>query len=90
MPGNDPGGIVMTVLTGIIGAVFGGFVWTYLSGTDRYGDLDIVGIPAAVLGSLALLGVSHVRATVGLTVLLSGRLRDDKRVGDTRGRATVL
>ena len=55
MPGDDPGGIIVTILIGITGAVIGGFIWTFLTGTDSYGDLDIGGILIAVLGSLILL-----------------------------------
>jgi uncharacterized membrane protein YeaQ/YmgE (transglycosylase-associated protein family) len=55
MPGNDPGGILVTILIGIAGAVIGGFIWTFLTGVDSYGDLDIGGILIAVLGSLLLL-----------------------------------
>ena len=55
MPGDDPGGILVTILIGIAGAVIGGFIWTFLTGADSYGDLDIGGILIAVLGSLILL-----------------------------------
>ena len=55
MPGDGPGGILVTILIGIVGAVIGGFIWMFLTGTDSYGDLDIGGILIAVLGSLILL-----------------------------------
>jgi uncharacterized membrane protein YeaQ/YmgE (transglycosylase-associated protein family) len=55
MPGNDPGGILVTIVIGIVGAVIGGFVWNLLTGNDSYGDLDIGGIIIAVIGALILL-----------------------------------
>ena len=55
LPGDDPGGIVVTMLIGIAGAVVGGFLWNILSGSNNYGDLDIGGILIAVLGSVLLL-----------------------------------
>ena len=55
MPGDDPGGFIVTILLGIVGAVIGGFIWTFLTGNDSYGDLDIGGILIAVLGSMILL-----------------------------------
>ena len=55
MPGNDPGGIIVTVLIGIVGAFVGGVIWNFFTGNDSYGDFDIGGILIAVLGSLILL-----------------------------------
>lgn len=57
MPGDDPGGFVVTVLIGIAGALIGGFLWNVLTGNDGYGDLDIGGILIAVLGAMLLLFV---------------------------------
>ena len=52
MPGRDPGGIVVTILIGIAGALLAGFVaqsmgWTIDSGWQSYG--------AATLGAILLL-----------------------------------
>lgn len=55
MPGNDPGGFIVTILIGIVGAVVGGFLWNLLTGNDSYGDFDIGGILIAVAGSIILL-----------------------------------
>ena len=55
MPGDDPGGIVVTILIGIVGAVIGGFLWNFLTGHQTYGDLDIGGILIAVAGAMILL-----------------------------------
>ena len=55
MPGDDPGGFLLTIVIGIVGALIGGFLWKLLTGSDSYGDFDIGGIMIAVLGSLILL-----------------------------------
>jgi uncharacterized membrane protein YeaQ/YmgE (transglycosylase-associated protein family) len=55
MPGDDPGGIIVTILIGIVGAIVGGFLWNIITGNDSYGDLDIGGIIIAVIGSIILL-----------------------------------
>ena len=55
MPGNDPGGFIVTIIIGIVGALVGGFLWNVLSGNDSYGDFDIGGIVIAVLGAMLLL-----------------------------------
>ena len=55
MPGDDPGGFIVTIAIGIVGAMIGGFLWKLLTGSDSYGDFDIGGIMIAVLGSLILL-----------------------------------
>lgn len=55
MPGDDPGGFIVTILIGVAGAMVGGFLWNVLSGNDGYGDLDIGGILIAILGSIVLL-----------------------------------
>jgi uncharacterized membrane protein YeaQ/YmgE (transglycosylase-associated protein family) len=56
MPGDDPGGIIVTIVIGIVGALIGGFIWNLLTGNDSYGDFDIGGIIIAVVGALILLG----------------------------------
>lgn len=54
MPGRDPGGMIVTTLLGIAGAVLGGFIGTRLGFGDISGfDLRSVGI--AVGGAMLLL-----------------------------------
>lgn len=55
MPGNDPGGIVLTILLGIAGAIVGGFVAVALNISNGIDDFDIGTIVLAVLGSMLLL-----------------------------------
>ena len=54
MPGNDPGGLVITIALGIVGAVVGGFVATQLGFGDISG-FDIRSMAIAVGGALLLL-----------------------------------
>lgn len=54
MPGNDPGGFIITILLGIVGAVVGGFIANGLG----YGGVDGFNFGSfivAVIGSLVLL-----------------------------------
>ena len=54
MPGRDPGGIIVTMLVGIGGAMLGGFVATQLGfGTVTGFDLRSIGI--AIGGAFVLL-----------------------------------
>jgi len=52
MPGRDPGGFVITVILGIVGAVVGGLVGRTLG---WYGQGDPVGFVMALVGALILL-----------------------------------
>ena len=52
MPGRDPGGFVVTVILGIVGAVVGGLVGRTLG---WYGQGDPVGFVMALVGALILL-----------------------------------
>jgi len=55
MPGDDPGGIILTILLGIAGAIVGGFVAVALNISNGIDDFDIGTIVLAVLGSMLLL-----------------------------------
>jgi uncharacterized membrane protein YeaQ/YmgE (transglycosylase-associated protein family) len=54
MPGQDPGGIVVTTLLGIVGAVVGGFAGRLL-GMYQYGES--AGYIMATLGAIVVLFV---------------------------------
>jgi uncharacterized membrane protein YeaQ/YmgE (transglycosylase-associated protein family) len=54
MPGNDPGGIFITILIGIAGALLGGFLSTALGMGDVTG-FNFSSLVIAVVGSLILL-----------------------------------
>ena len=54
MPGNDPGGLIVTILIGIAGAFVGGFIGT-LVGLGSVTGFDLVSMALAVGGALVLL-----------------------------------
>jgi uncharacterized membrane protein YeaQ/YmgE (transglycosylase-associated protein family) len=54
MPGNDPGGIFVTILIGIAGALLGGFLGSALGIGDVTG-FNLPSVAIAVAGSLLLL-----------------------------------
>ena len=54
MPGRDPGGIVVTMLLGIVGAVLGGFLGRALG---FYGPNEPAGFLMSLVGAIALLAV---------------------------------
>jgi len=55
MPGDDPGGIVVTILLGIAGAVVGGFIGNLL-GFGSVGGFDFRSLLIAIGGTMLLLG----------------------------------
>ena len=54
MPGPDPGGIIVTILIGIVGAFIGGWVLGLL-GFSGTGDISLGSILTATLGAIILL-----------------------------------
>lgn len=54
MPGKDPGGIIVTILLGIAGAVIGGWILGLLMPGRDLGPTGFIG---AILGALLLLGI---------------------------------
>lgn len=62
MPGNDPGGIIVTIIIGIVGAIVGGYIAKALKfGSDK-NFFDIKTWVIAILGALLLLGIYRVIA----------------------------
>jgi uncharacterized membrane protein YeaQ/YmgE (transglycosylase-associated protein family) len=57
MPGKDPGGIIITMLIGIVGAILGGFIGRALFNSDINNFFDLSTWLLAILGSLVLLGI---------------------------------
>ncbi|MDX8145377.1 GlsB/YeaQ/YmgE family stress response membrane protein [Lentzea sp. BCCO 10_0061] len=57
MPGNDPGGFIITMLIGIVGAILGGFIGSALFETDLGSFFEIRTWLLAIVGSLILLGI---------------------------------
>ena len=57
MPGRDPGGIIVTMLIGIVGAFLGGFLGNMITGRGLDGGVTIWSILLAVVGALLLLWI---------------------------------
>jgi uncharacterized membrane protein YeaQ/YmgE (transglycosylase-associated protein family) len=55
MPGRGPGGIIVTILLGIGGAIVGGFIAVALGFSDGVNNFDIGTIFLAVAGAMLLL-----------------------------------
>ena len=55
MPGRDPGGIIVTILIGIVGAVVGGFLVGLFVQGDVLTGINITTILVATLGAIVLL-----------------------------------
>ena len=54
MPGDDPGGIIVTILIGIAGAFLGGFIGSVL-GVGSITGFNMVSILLAIVGAIILL-----------------------------------
>ena len=54
MPGRDPGGIIVTMLLGIAGAVIGGFIGRAMG---LYGEGEAAGFIMSFLGAVVLLAL---------------------------------
>jgi uncharacterized membrane protein YeaQ/YmgE (transglycosylase-associated protein family) len=59
MPGKDPGGIIITILLGVAGAVGGGYISSAI-GFGRVTGFDLRSLIIAVCGSLVLLIIYRV------------------------------
>ena len=59
MPGKDPGGIIVTILIGIAGAVLGGFIGSYL-GLGGVSGFDLRSLGIAIVGALLLLWLYRI------------------------------
>ncbi len=62
MPGDDPGGILVTIIIGIVGAFIGGFVFNLL-GSSGVTGFNIWSLIVATIGAIILLAI--YRAVVG-------------------------
>ena len=61
MPGDDPGGFIVTAIIGIVGALIGGFLAGVLFDADPLDEFfDISTWLTAIIGSIILLAVYRV------------------------------
>ena len=61
MPGRDPGGFLLTIVIGMIGALVGGFVVQLLGGAGLTG-FNLWSILVATLGAIILLALYRLFA----------------------------
>lgn len=54
MPGDDPGGIIVTILLGVAGAMVGGLLGRALG---LYGEGDAAGYIMSIVGAIVLLAL---------------------------------
>jgi uncharacterized membrane protein YeaQ/YmgE (transglycosylase-associated protein family) len=59
MPGRDPGGFIVTILLGIAGALFGGFIGRAMG---FYGENQGAGWIMSILGAIILLALYRMMA----------------------------
>jgi uncharacterized membrane protein YeaQ/YmgE (transglycosylase-associated protein family) len=59
MPGHDPGGIIVTMLLGIVGAVVGGYIGRSVG---MYQNGQAAGFWMSLLGAIVVLGVYRLFA----------------------------
>ncbi len=57
MPGDDPGGIIVTILIGIAGAFVGGYLSSRIFGIASGAGSTIVTIVVATIGAIILLAI---------------------------------
>ena len=57
MPGQQGGGIILTIVLGVVGALVGGFLGTYVFGFGDISGFDVRSIAIAVGGALVALVV---------------------------------
>lgn len=60
MPGKDPGGIIVTILIGVVGGLLGGFIGSRVFGVDTAGFFNISTWLISLVGALVLLGIYRV------------------------------
>lgn len=55
LPGKDPGGLVITILLGIAGAIVGGFIAVALDISNGVDDFDVGSIVLSIVGTILIL-----------------------------------
>ena len=57
MPGDDPGGIIVTILIGIAGAVVGGFLASMIGIGTGVATFSLGSLVIAIIGAIVLLAI---------------------------------
>jgi uncharacterized membrane protein YeaQ/YmgE (transglycosylase-associated protein family) len=68
MPGRDPGGIIVTMLLGIVGALLGGFIGRALG---FYGPRQAAGWLMSIVGAIVVLWIYRLLVRPRATLLWS-------------------
>ena len=68
MPGRDPGGIIVTMLIGIVGAFLGGYLGNMITGAGLNG-FSLWSIILAVVGAMLLLWIYRLTTRNRTTTL---------------------
>jgi uncharacterized membrane protein YeaQ/YmgE (transglycosylase-associated protein family) len=55
LPGKDPGGFILTIILGIVGAIIGGFIAVALGISDGVDDFDMGSVVLATAGAVLIL-----------------------------------
>jgi uncharacterized membrane protein YeaQ/YmgE (transglycosylase-associated protein family) len=63
LPGDDPGGLFVTILLGLAGSLVGFFIFTEVLGIGDSDMFDLGGLVGAIIGTMILLGI--YRAVAG-------------------------
>ena len=84
LPGDDPGGFIITTLIGIVGAILGGFLAAALFNADPLDEFwDLSSWLTAIVGSIVLLLIYRAVAgrggTRATTDLAAGTRRQEAR-----------
>src|SRR5215204_2089238 len=77
LPGDNPGGIIVTAIIGMVGAVVGGFVFGIFGGTGATG-FNVWSILVATVGAIVLLLIYRLIAERITNVLTSLRARQQE------------
>lgn len=80
MPGKDPGGILVTMVLGVVGAFAGGLLGNWIFGVDVDRFCSLSTWVLAVVGSVIVLGVYRV---------IVGRKAVERRARSARGVAEI-
>jgi uncharacterized membrane protein YeaQ/YmgE (transglycosylase-associated protein family) len=67
MPGRDPGGIIVTMLIGIVGAFLGGYLGNMITGAGLNG-FSLWSIILAVVGAMLLLWIYRLTTRTRTTI----------------------
>jgi uncharacterized membrane protein YeaQ/YmgE (transglycosylase-associated protein family) len=61
VPGRDPGGLIITTVIGVVGALLGGFLaWALFHAHPLRGFFDLSTWVAAIVGAVILLIIYHL------------------------------